>query len=100
MLYKSFINSQNNQDLITQQSYNYVIDDIDTLNAKVNLVKTAHQLGIKTISTSKQYFQHRKGFLPLPPIDPQPNQQGRSRATNGTLSYTFFIWFDYSRDYN
>ncbi|MFV9930959.1 MAG: hypothetical protein AB8V10_05515 [Francisella endosymbiont of Hyalomma asiaticum] len=24
---------------------------------------------------------------PLPSIDPQPNQQGRSRATNGTLSY-------------
>ena len=48
---QTLINTENSQDLITQQSYDYVIDAIDTLNAKVNLVKTAHQLGIKTISS-------------------------------------------------
>ncbi|APC91471.1 MULTISPECIES: tRNA threonylcarbamoyladenosine dehydratase [Francisella] len=125
---QTFINPDNSQELLTQQSYDYVIDAIDTLNAKVNLVKTAHQLGIKTISSMgaggktdptqikvadiyntdvcalarvmrtrlkkqkvkkgiKAVFSTQKNIAPLPPKDPQPNQQGRSRATNGTLSY-------------
>ncbi|AEE87396.1 Molybdopterin biosynthesis MoeB protein [Francisella cf. novicida Fx1] len=125
---QTFINPDNSQDLLTQQNYDYVIDAIDTLNAKVNLVKTAHQLGIKTISSMgaggktdptqikvaeiyntdvcalaramrtrlkkqkvkkgiKAVFSTQKGISPLPPLDQQPNQQGRSRATNGTLSY-------------
>ncbi|APC94742.1 tRNA threonylcarbamoyladenosine dehydratase [Francisella tularensis subsp. novicida] len=125
---QAFINPDNSQDLLTQQNYDYVIDAIDTLNAKVNLVKTARQLGIKTISSMgaggktdptqikvadiyntdvcalaramrtrlkkqkvkkgiKAVFSTQKGISPLPPLDQQPNQQGRSRATNGTLSY-------------
>lgn len=125
---QTFINPDNSQELLTQQSYDYVIDAIDTLNAKVNLVKTAHLLGIKTISSMgaggktdptqikvadiyntdvcalarvmrtrlkkqkvkkgiKAVFSTQKNIAPLPPKDPQPNQQGRSRATNGTLSY-------------
>lgn len=48
---QTFINPDNSQALLTQQNYDYVIDAIDTLNAKVNLVKTAHQLDIKTISS-------------------------------------------------
>ena len=48
---QTFMNTENGQDLLTQQNYDYVIDAIDTLNAKVNLVKTAHQLVIKMISS-------------------------------------------------
>lgn len=123
---QTFINPENSQDLLTQQNYDYVIDAIDTLNAKVNLVKTAHELGIKTISSmgaggktdptqikvadiyntdvcalaramrtrlkqkvkkaSKQYFQLKK-YRTATTKNPETNQQGRSRATNGTLSY-------------
>ena len=125
---ETFINPENTNELLTQYKYNYVIDAIDTLNAKVNLVKAAHELGIKTISSMgaggktdptqikvadiyktdvcalaramrtrlkkqkvkkgiKAVFSTEKGIAPLPPKDPEPNQQGRSRATNGTLSY-------------
>ncbi|MED7788743.1 tRNA threonylcarbamoyladenosine dehydratase [Francisella sp. 19X1-34] len=125
---KTFINPENTNELLTQYKYDYVIDAIDTLNAKVNLVKTAHELGLKTISSMgaggktdptqikvtdiyktdvcalaramrtrlkkqkvrkgiKAVFSTEKGIAPLPPKDPEPNQQGRSRATNGTLSY-------------
>lgn len=125
---ETFINPENTNELLTQYKYDYVIDAIDTLNAKVNLVKTAHELDIKTISSMgaggktdptqikvtdiyktdvcalaramrtrlkkqnvkkgiKAVFSTEKGIAPLPPKDPEPNQQGRSRATNGTLSY-------------
>ncbi|WP_150467355.1 ThiF family adenylyltransferase [Francisella sp. SYW-9] len=125
---ETFINPENTNELLTQIKYDYVIDAIDTLNAKVNLVKTAHELGLKTISSMgaggktdptqikvadiyktdvcalaramrtrlkkqkvkkgiKAVFSTEKGISPLPPKDPEPNQQGRSRATNGTLSY-------------
>ncbi|ASG68308.1 tRNA cyclic N6-threonylcarbamoyladenosine(37) synthase TcdA [Francisella halioticida] len=123
-----FINPENTKSLLTQYNYDYVIDAIDTLNAKANLVKISHELGIKTISSMgaggktdptqikvadiyktdvcalaramrvrlkkqkvkkgiKAVFSTEKGIAPLPPKDPEPNQQGRSRATNGTLSY-------------
>ncbi|MBK2106593.1 tRNA threonylcarbamoyladenosine dehydratase [Francisella philomiragia] len=126
---ETFINPGNTLELLSNEKYDYVVDAIDTLNAKVNLVKIAHQdLGLKTISSmgaggktdptqikvadiyktdvcplartmrtrlKKQYvskgikavFSTQKGISPLPPSDPEPNQQGRSRATNGTLSY-------------
>lgn len=125
---ETFINPENTSDLLTQYKYDYVIDAIDTLNAKVNLVKTSHELGLKTISSMgaggktdptqvkvadiyktdvcalakamrvrlrkqkvkkgiKAVFSTQKAIAPLPPKDPEPNQQGRSRATNGTLSY-------------
>ncbi|QIV94442.1 tRNA threonylcarbamoyladenosine dehydratase [Allofrancisella frigidaquae] len=125
---QTFINSENTYSLLTAEKYDYVIDAIDTLNAKVNLVKASHELGIKTISSMgaggktdptqikvadvyktdvcalaramrtrlkkqkvkkgiKTVFSTEKGIAPLPPKEPQPNQQGRSRATNGTLSY-------------
>ncbi|MDE4945066.1 ThiF family adenylyltransferase, partial [Francisella tularensis] len=47
---QTLINPDNIQDLLTQQNYDYVIYAKDTLNSKVNLVKTAQQLDIKTIS--------------------------------------------------
>ncbi|AIT08610.1 thiamine biosynthesis protein ThiF [Candidatus Francisella endociliophora] len=125
---KTFINPENAQELLTSQKYDYVVDAIDTLNAKVNLVKTSHELGLNTISSMgaggktdptqikvddiyktdmcalaramrtrlkkqkvkkgiKAVYSTQKGIEPLPPKDPEPNQQGRSRATNGTLSY-------------
>ena len=125
---EAFINPENTNELLTQYKYDYVIDAIDTLNAKVNLVKAAHELNVKTISSMgaggktdptqvkvsdiyktdvcalaramrtrlkkqkvkkgiKAVFSTEKGIAPLPPKDPEPNQQGRSRATNGTLSY-------------
>lgn len=125
---ETFINPENTKELLTKYNYDYIIDAIDTLNAKVNLVKVAHELGIKTISSMgaggktdpteikvadiyktdvcalaramrtrlkkqkvkkgiKAVFSTEKGIAPLPPKDSQPNQQGRSRATNGTLSY-------------
>ncbi|API86818.1 tRNA threonylcarbamoyladenosine dehydratase [Francisella uliginis] len=125
---EAFINPENTNELLTQYKYDYVIDAIDTLNAKVHLVKAAHELNIKTISSMgaggktdptqikvadiyktdvcalaramrtrlkkqkvkkgiKAVFSTEKGIAPLPPKDPEPNQQGRSRATNGTLSY-------------
>lgn len=125
---ETFINPENTQKLLTSEKYDYVVDAIDTLNAKVNLVKTAHKLGLKTISSMgaggktdptqikvsdiyktdmcalaramrtrlkkqkvkkgiKAVYSTQKGIEPLPPKDPEPNQQGRSRATNGTLSY-------------
>lgn len=125
---ETFINPENTVELLTKQKYDYVVDAIDTLNAKVNLVKTSHELGIKTISSMgaggktdptqikvadiyktdvcalaramrtrlkkqkvkkgiKAVYSTQKGIDPLPPKDPEPNQQGRSRATNGTLSY-------------
>lgn len=125
---ETFINPENTHDLLNEYKYDYVIDAIDTLNAKVNLVKTSHQLGLRTISSMgaggktdptqlkvadiyktdvcalaramrvrlkkqkvkkgiKAVFSTQKSIAPLPPKDPKPNQQGRSRATNGTLSY-------------
>ncbi|QEO57055.1 tRNA threonylcarbamoyladenosine dehydratase [Francisella marina] len=126
---KTFINPENTLELLSNEKYDYVIDAIDTLNAKVNLIKVAHQdLGIKTISSMgaggktdptqikvadiyktdvcalaramrtrlkklhvakgvKAIFSTQKGIDPLPPNAPEPNQHGRSRATNGTLSY-------------
>jgi tRNA A37 threonylcarbamoyladenosine dehydratase len=125
---ETFINPENTNELLIQYKYDYVIDAIDTLNAKVNLVKTAHELELKTISSMgaggktdptqikvadiyktdvcalaramrtrlkkqkvkkgiKAVFSTEKGIAPLPPKDPEPNQLGRSRATNGTLSY-------------
>ncbi|MEY8766188.1 MULTISPECIES: tRNA threonylcarbamoyladenosine dehydratase [Francisella] len=126
---KTFINPENTLELLSNEKYDYVIDAIDTLNAKVNLIKVAHQdLGIKTISSMgaggktdptqikvadiyktdvcalaramrtrlkklhvakgvKAIFSTQKGIDPLPPNAPEPNQDGRSRATNGTLSY-------------
>ncbi|GAB4222834.1 MAG: tRNA threonylcarbamoyladenosine dehydratase [Francisella sp.] len=125
---QTFINYENSQELLTRQKYDYVIDAIDTLNAKVNLVKTAHQLGIKTISSMgaggktdptqikiadiydtsvcalaramrtrlkkqkvkkgiKAVFSTQKSIPPLPPQNTNHNQQGRARATNGTISY-------------
>lgn len=125
---QTFINSENIHILLTAEKYDYIIDAIDTLNAKVSLVKTSHELGIKTISSMgaggktdptqikitdiyktdvcalaramrtrlkkqkvkkgiKTVFSTEKGIAPLPPKEPQLNQQGRSRAINGTLSY-------------
>jgi len=125
---QTFINPENTHELLTTEKYDVVIDAIDTLNAKVNLVKIAHELGIKTISSmgaggktdptqikvadiyktdvcalaramrtrlKKQQVQKgilcvystEKGITPLPPAEPTDNQEGRSRATNGTLSY-------------
>ncbi len=46
-----FINPENTTEILTEKKYNYVIDAIDTLNAKVNFVKTAHEMGIQTISS-------------------------------------------------
>ena len=48
---QTFINPDNTHELLTSEKYDFVIDAIDTLNAKVNLVKTSHELGIKTISS-------------------------------------------------
>lgn len=49
---ETFINPENTLELLSNEKYDYVIDAIDTLNAKVNLVKIAHQdLGLKTISS-------------------------------------------------
>ncbi|MFC4892736.1 ThiF family adenylyltransferase [Pseudofrancisella aestuarii] len=48
---QTFINPDNIHQILTEKKYDYVIDAIDTLNAKVNLVKTAHELGIRTISS-------------------------------------------------
>ena len=124
---KTFINPENTHKLLTAQKYDYVIDAIDTLNAKVNLVKISHELGIKTISSmgaggkvdptqikvadiyktevcplarvvrtrlKKQrvpkgittVYSTEKGMPPLPPVEKE-NQEGRARATNGTMSY-------------
>ena len=123
-----FINPDNTYKLLTIEKYDYVIDAIDTLNAKVNFVKIAHELGIKTISSmgaggktdptqikvadiyktdvcalaramrtrlKKQQvkkgimcvYSTEKGITPLPPAEADASQEGRSRATNGTLSY-------------
>lgn len=125
---KTFINPDNTHELLTAQKYDFVIDAIDTLNAKVNLVKIAHELGIKTISSMgaggktdptqvkvadlyktavcplakvmrtrlkkqkvykgiKAVYSTQPAIAPLPPAEPTQNQIGRSRATNGTLSY-------------
>lgn len=48
---QTFISPDNTHKLLTDEKYNFVIDAIDTLNAKTNLVKISHQLGIKTISS-------------------------------------------------
>lgn len=125
---QTFINPENTHELLTTEKYDFVIDAIDTLNAKVNLVKIAHELGLPTISSmgaggktdptqikvtdlyktdvcplaramrtrlKKQrvkkgiqvVYSTEKGIAPLPPAEPIENQQGRPRATNGTLSY-------------
>ena len=125
---QTFINPENTLKILTAEKYDYVIDAIDTLNAKVNLVRIAHELGLKTISSMgaggktdptaikvtdiyktevcalaramrvrlkkqgvkkgiKAVHSTEKGIAPLPPKELEPNQQGRSRATNGTLSY-------------
>ena len=125
---QTFINPGNTHKLLTAEKYDVVIDAIDTLNAKVNLVKIAHELGIKTISSmgaggktdptqikvadiyktdvcalakamrtrlKKQQvkkgimcvYSTEKGITPLPPVETTNDQEGRPRATNGTLSY-------------
>ena len=125
---QTFINPDNTHELLTAEKYDVVIDAIDTLNAKVNLVKTAHELSIRTISSmgaggktdptqikvadiyktdvcalaramrtrlKKQQvkkgiscvYSTEKGITPLPPAEAVEDQEGRPRATNGTLSY-------------
>jgi tRNA A37 threonylcarbamoyladenosine dehydratase len=125
---QTFINPENTHELLTTEKYDFVIDAIDTLNAKVNLVKISHELGLPTISSmgaggktdptqikvtdlyktdvcplaramrtrlKKQrvkkgiqvVYSTEKGIAPLPPAEPTEDQQGRPRATNGTLSY-------------
>ena len=46
-----FLTPDNIDEILTAQKYDYVIDAIDTLNSKVNLVKKAHDLGINVISS-------------------------------------------------
>ena len=46
-----FLTPDNINEILTSQKYDYVIDAIDTLNSKVNLVKKAHDLGINVISS-------------------------------------------------
>lgn len=125
---QTFINPENTHELLTAEKYDFVVDAIDTLNAKVNLVKISHELGLKTISSmgaggktdpmqikvadiyktdvcalaramrtrlKKQcvkkgilcVYSTQKNIAPLPPAEPTIEQEGRSRATNGTLSY-------------
>jgi tRNA A37 threonylcarbamoyladenosine dehydratase len=125
---QTFINPENTHELLTSEKYDYMIDAIDTLNAKVNLVKISHELGMRTISSmgaggktdpcqikvadiyktdmcalaramrtrlKKQHvkkgimcvYSTQKNIAPLPPAEATPDQAGRPRATNGTLSY-------------
>ena len=121
------ITPENTEELLNEKTYDYVIDAIDTLTSKVNLVKTSHEMGIKTISSMgaggktdptqirvddlyktrecalarvmrtrlkkldvkngiTAVFSTEQGIAPLPPVE-NTEDENRTRATNGTLSY-------------
>ena len=49
--YKTFIKDGNSKDILTSQKIDYIIDAIDTVSAKLELIKLANDLNIPIISS-------------------------------------------------